>query len=164
MCITRSQEPAFPLRGKGRAACRKVPVPARIIKTQKINMALIKSSECGRDVSDKAASCPNCGNRISPANPAVVQLANVRGQHFHVQPELTSKKWKKVKIVAGCIMASSRTGIRRPKFQCTNRLHFFIGAIVMIIASIGAWYADKRTRVKSHQRTNEKQNMNMLKT
>lgn len=28
-------------------------------------MALIKCSECGGDVSDKAASCPHCGNPIS---------------------------------------------------------------------------------------------------
>ena len=27
-------------------------------------MALIKCSECGKDVSDKASSCPNCGNPI----------------------------------------------------------------------------------------------------
>ena len=28
-------------------------------------MALIKCSECGKDVSDKAASCPGCGNPIA---------------------------------------------------------------------------------------------------
>ena len=28
-------------------------------------MALIKCDECGRDVSDKAESCPNCGNPIA---------------------------------------------------------------------------------------------------
>ena len=28
-------------------------------------MALIKCTECGRDVSENAASCPNCGNPIS---------------------------------------------------------------------------------------------------
>lgn len=29
-------------------------------------MALIKCSECGRDVSDKASSCPHCGNPLTP--------------------------------------------------------------------------------------------------
>jgi hypothetical protein len=96
----------------------------------------------------KAASC----NPISPANPAVVQLANVPGQHFHVEPELTSKRWKKVKIVAGCIMASSlfigpALGGSNFNAQIGGIFGiFFIGAIVMVIASIGAWYADKRTR------------------
>lgn len=28
-------------------------------------MALIKCDECGKEVSEKAASCPNCGNPIS---------------------------------------------------------------------------------------------------
>ena len=28
-------------------------------------MALIKCSECGKEISDKAESCPNCGNPIS---------------------------------------------------------------------------------------------------
>lgn len=33
-------------------------------------MSLIKCSECGKDVSDKAASCPNCGNPINqPVTP-----------------------------------------------------------------------------------------------
>ena len=29
-------------------------------------MSLIKCSECGKEVSDKAVSCPNCGNPINP--------------------------------------------------------------------------------------------------
>jgi predicted RNA-binding Zn-ribbon protein involved in translation (DUF1610 family) len=29
-------------------------------------MALIKCTECGKDISDKAASCPNCGVPIDP--------------------------------------------------------------------------------------------------
>jgi len=28
-------------------------------------MAIIKCPECNKDVSDKAASCPNCGNPIN---------------------------------------------------------------------------------------------------
>lgn len=32
-------------------------------------MSLIKCSECGKDVSDKAASCPNCGNPINQPTP-----------------------------------------------------------------------------------------------
>ena len=28
-------------------------------------MALIKCSECGKEISDKAESCPNCGNPIN---------------------------------------------------------------------------------------------------
>ena len=31
-------------------------------------MALIKCSECGKEISDKAAACPNCGCPISEMN------------------------------------------------------------------------------------------------
>lgn len=31
-------------------------------------MALIDCSECGKQISDKAESCPNCGNPIKPQN------------------------------------------------------------------------------------------------
>ena len=34
-------------------------------------MALIKCFECGKEVSDKAASCPNCGNPINPITPTI---------------------------------------------------------------------------------------------
>ncbi len=35
-------------------------------------MALIQCSECGKDVSDKAAACPGCGNPIQNASPKPV--------------------------------------------------------------------------------------------
>jgi hypothetical protein len=35
-----------------------------IPSTKKLTMALIKCSECGKDVSDKATACPNCGAPI----------------------------------------------------------------------------------------------------
>ena len=31
-------------------------------------MALIKCSECGKEISDKAKSCPNCGSPVSTIN------------------------------------------------------------------------------------------------
>jgi zinc-ribbon domain len=43
-------------------------------------MALIKCAECGKEVSDKAVSCPACGN------PLAAHITTV---------QLTSKRWKK---------------------------------------------------------------------
>ena len=37
-------------------------------------MALIKCSECGKDVSDKASNCPNCGNPANQVNKTIVQM------------------------------------------------------------------------------------------
>ena len=52
-------------------------------------MAMIKCSECGNDVSDKAGSCPNCGAPISnsPSSSRTI--------------EETSKTWKSHQLFGG---------------------------------------------------------------
>ena len=50
-------------------------------------MALIKCNECGKDVSSKAMSCPNCGNPISKTN---IQPENIPGK------EIKIKKYEKI--------------------------------------------------------------------
>ena len=42
-------------------------------------MALIKCSECGKEVSSKAQSCPGCGNPIKPAPPPEVKVVTTTG-------------------------------------------------------------------------------------
>ena len=37
-----------------------------------VKLALIKCSECGKEVSDKAESCPNCGNPINKESKIMV--------------------------------------------------------------------------------------------
>ena len=39
-------------------------------------MALIKCTECGHEVSDKAQTCPNCGAPVGLAQPSNQQLNN----------------------------------------------------------------------------------------
>lgn len=115
-------------------------------------MALIKCSECGKDVSDKASSCQNCGNPINTTNNSVVQVVTDPNNPIKIEPVLTSKKWKKVKIVAWCIIVSSF--ILGPILgDSDGNATFgvivgiiFIGLIVLIVGSVGAWYTDKRTR------------------
>ena len=36
-------------------------------------MALIKCPECGKEISDKAASCPHCGNPMAPVETSVIE-------------------------------------------------------------------------------------------
>lgn len=54
-------------------------------------MALIKCSECGKDVSDKAAACPNCGAPV--VSPAPV-----------IEPEEGSGRLKIIGIVTAVII------------------------------------------------------------
>jgi DNA-directed RNA polymerase subunit RPC12/RpoP len=44
-------------------------------------MALIKCSECGKEISDQAASCPNCGRPV-----------NVKGEEYLCCPKCQSKE------------------------------------------------------------------------
>ena len=52
-------------------------------------MALIKCSECGREVSNKATSCPACGNPIAASLESAPQIqmlnAEPRGKHTAAQ-------------------------------------------------------------------------------
>ncbi len=62
-------------------------------------MALIKCSECQREVSDRATNCPGCGAPIvTPASgdtsPNLVMI------------EKTSKKWKKNILVSLCTLSA----------------------------------------------------------
>ena len=61
-------------------------------------MALISCGECGRDVSDKAHSCPNCGNPISVQQKTDPSQS---AQASHKQPQElkgSSGKWLAVVV------------------------------------------------------------------
>ena len=47
-------------------------------------MALINCSECGKEISDKAISCPNCGNPINQT----VEVTNTKSEEILKFPEL----------------------------------------------------------------------------
>ena len=51
-------------------------------------MSLIKCSECGKEISDKATACPSCGN------PIYNQPVRIN-ESKKVEIVQTSKKWKK---------------------------------------------------------------------
>jgi uncharacterized membrane protein YvbJ len=70
-------------------------------------MALISCAECGKEVSDKAASCPNCGAPISGASPVSLNPQS------HIKVTRTGAKWEGigfVLIIVGMIMAMASQG------------------------------------------------------
>ena len=97
-------------------------------------MALIKCTECGNEVSDKASHCPKCGNPISEKIQTI---------------ETTSKKWKKVKLIsAGLIILGFFIGFGN--IDTENKLSMwvgfnalFIGVILLFIGKLGAWWTNK---------------------
>lgn len=53
-------------------------------------MALIKCSECGKDISDRALVCPSCGNPVKQS---------ITDSSVKVEIERTSKHWKKQSLL-----------------------------------------------------------------
>lgn len=116
-------------------------------------MALINCSECGKEVSDRALSCPHCGN---PLGENRAQAGESETQPFYVEPVLVSKKWKKRKLyglgfsLLGLLMAW--VGF----VQVINGnewggavggigvLIFVGGFITLLIAAIGSWYENRQ--------------------
>jgi len=105
------------------------------------NMALIKCSEYGKEISDKAAACPNCGNPIHKQQVQVSKKA--------VVIEKTGKGWKALILVAGImfwvglILFVGHIGAKTAADLDVRNLgntFFVLGAIGWIIGKIGAWW------------------------
>ena len=64
-------------------------------------MALIACGECGREISDRAATCPHCG---APASPEATAANEDTGQE--ASPKSTPKKKKGTSKVAVAVVAA----------------------------------------------------------
>lgn len=101
-------------------------------------MALIACSECGNEVSDKATSCPKCGNPIATA-----------GAGTGVQAiEQTAKRFKAWQLLgglmtaAGCVTQVAAFGSDpvRPEAALSGGLLFLAGIAVFLGARAAAWW------------------------
>ena len=63
-------------------------------------MALISCSECGKEISDKAQSCPNCGNPINMRIEEYVCCPKCRSKELHVD----KKGFSGGKALAGAVL------------------------------------------------------------
>ncbi len=95
-------------------------------------MALIKCSECGKEISDKADACPSCGNPIHHTAPAPAVPVQ------KIEIEQTNKKWKGT----GCFaVILAFIGL----MTLSKSMGLGIGLIVLalvisFIARAGAWW------------------------
>ena len=69
-------------------------------------MALIKCRECGKDVSDSATACPNCGYPLRTTEPAALATTAdaPRADTPNVLIEQTSKSVKGDKLLGGIVV------------------------------------------------------------
>jgi hypothetical protein len=98
-------------------------------------MALIKCSECGREISDKAPTCPGCGNPIN---------GGVQIKEKVVVIEQTGKTWKGLQLVFGfmfwlglfmLIGSGNDQAMKAPA-----NIFFTFGLIGWIVGKIGTWW------------------------
>jgi hypothetical protein len=87
-------------------------------------MVLIKCPECGKEISDRAASCPSCG---CPTNQATTI-------------EATGKRWKKARIK--CILVMLVGGLigivgSMPKIEALGIISLFLGVLLIFGGFIG---------------------------
>lgn len=92
-------------------------------------MALIKCSECGKEVSDKAATCPQCGNPLGKENPSTV-----------VTIQQTYKKWKATKLIGIGLIVIGILSINAN--EVVAGMLMFLGLVVLVSARIGAWWTN----------------------
>lgn len=55
-------------------------------------MALIKCTECGHDVSDRAAACPNCGCPMEEIQKDLVKAAECKEQEYRKKVEAANRE------------------------------------------------------------------------
>lgn len=97
-------------------------------------MSLIKCSECDAEISDKATTCPHCGNPIKP-----------------VLIEQTGKIWKLAKVISWLVFLSgvllilygaNNDGFNNPLTGLGITLSFF-AFIALLITKFGSWWSHK---------------------
>jgi hypothetical protein len=98
-------------------------------------VALIACEECRREISDRAAACPHCGNPMTRKAIAIDEKSVVTTQS-------TGKGPKAVQIVAALIMSASVAMCINdkgtPSFE--GMALFMIGMLVWLTARINAWW------------------------
>lgn len=116
-------------------------------------MALTTCTDCGRQVSDKAAACPHCGCPIGSGQPTSGHVASDAPVHRPpVQTiERTGKGWKAVQLLGGVIallgfaaccavFSPNATNVEKQQLADSGVWMSFAGFVVWVIGRIGGWW------------------------
>ena len=118
-------------------------------------MALIKCPECQSEVSDQALSCPKCGFPLKGEASLVSDVNKIVEEKIQTV-QLTSKKWKKMKLIfvpmfiLGLFVFPSNLLALLFRSEEPSRaglvlggLFFFVGFIGTLVAFFGAWWNNR---------------------
>ena len=105
-------------------------------------MALTKCSECGKEVSEKAFTCPNCGKPLQDISKAT--------QRSPVTIEQTKKKWKVVRLISWLMIITGVILFIKGLADGSNSLSFrlgifvgFFGIVGSLIGKFGSWWSNR---------------------
>lgn len=92
-------------------------------------MALIQCPECGKKVSDKAPTCPNCG---APIRAHIIEKTGKRYKGYQLLGALL--------IAVGIMLAIVGNGEASDFLLITGVMMGIGGALVYLFAGLGAWW------------------------
>lgn len=99
-------------------------------------MALIACPGCAKEISDKAAACPHCGNPNAVANDSPAAKPMTPGDIVTTQS--TGREWKIVRLIGGLLMV---TGVVAWAGNSTDAgMVFFLGCLIYLGGRLGAWW------------------------
>jgi hypothetical protein len=106
------------------------------------NMSLIKCSECGKEVSDKAATCPNCGNPMNGVNKTLVQIdsAPSKRRKFRIWFLIFAPMFF-IGLILAMIWGSSAIMGGESRMLGFWILFAIVGFVGMVITAIRSWLA-----------------------
>jgi len=101
-------------------------------------MAIIDCVECGKQISDKAAACPHCGNPMAAkAAPTPIETRDGGA----VTTEATGKTYKLWQAVgAGVFLLGLVSCAYVGELSAGPVALILLGSAIYIAASIGAWW------------------------
>lgn len=96
------------------------------------NLSLTTCTACGKQVSSQATACPHCGQPLRAA------VEPIQESGYTVQ--LTTKKWKKVKLAAAALLLLG-IGMLFTEYAVFGGILLFAGIVVLIVGKMGAWWS-----------------------
>ncbi len=104
-------------------------------------MSLIKCNECGKEVSDKAKACPNCGNPIAVDNSVKISFPKYQQQLFNTGCVVLDGKGN---TIAKCKQGEiAEFECKKPK-KITVKMHGCFGSPSIVVEPGGRYKVNIR--------------------
>ena len=102
-------------------------------------MALVKCIECQKEVSDRAAACPHCGNPMSAAPAALTPIETPVGHAVTI--EATGKTQKMVEAVGAAVFLLGLVSCAYTGGLTGGSIFLMLaGSAIYIVGSVSAWW------------------------